>query len=37
MPTEAEWEVAARATPIDGNFLESDVFRPLPGGGFWGD
>ncbi|MEP0320461.1 ergothioneine biosynthesis protein EgtB [Bauldia litoralis] len=37
LPTEAEWGVAARHTPIGGNFLESDVFRPLPGGGFWGD
>jgi ergothioneine biosynthesis protein EgtB len=29
LPTEAEWEVAARV-PIRGNFLESGALRPLP-------
>ncbi len=37
LPTEAEWEVAASGTPIDGNFLESGNLRPLPDGGMWGD
>lgn len=37
LPTEAEWEVAFRDRRIEGNFLESGVFRPLPGGSPWGD
>ncbi len=37
LPTESEWEVAARDTTITGNFMESEAFRPLPGGGLWGD
>ncbi|MEM8788454.1 MAG: ergothioneine biosynthesis protein EgtB [Pseudomonadota bacterium] len=37
LPTEAEWEHAAAAAPIAGNFLETRAYRPLPGGGFWGD
>lgn len=37
LPTEAEQEVASRATPIEGNFLDNGHLCPLPGGGFWGD
>jgi len=39
LPTEAEWEVAASGTPIEGNFMETGALRPLPpaGAAFWGD
>ncbi len=30
LPTEAEWEVAAAGGKIEGNFLESGAFHPLP-------
>ena len=29
LPTEAEWEVAARDAPLDGNFVESGALHPL--------
>ena len=29
LPTEAEWEVAARNAPLDGNFMESGALHPL--------
>lgn len=29
LPTEAEWEVAARDAPLDGNFMESGALHPL--------
>ncbi|MGR3755701.1 MAG: ergothioneine biosynthesis protein EgtB [Tranquillimonas sp.] len=37
LPDEAEWEVAFRDRPLDGNFLESGQLRPLLGGNPWGD
>lgn len=30
LPTEAEWEVAARTVPIEGNFVDDQVLAPLP-------
>ncbi len=32
LPTEQEWELAARAIPVEGNFVESGVLAPLPAG-----
>ncbi len=28
LPTEAEWEVAARALPVEGNFVDEETFHP---------
>lgn len=33
LPSEAEWEVAAREQPITGNFQESGRFHPVPAAG----
>ena len=30
LPTEAEWEAAAGAVPVEGNFAESLTFHPVP-------
>ncbi len=37
LPTEAEWEVALGGAEIEGNFLDREQLRPLPGGGPYGD
>ncbi|OFZ20980.1 MAG: hypothetical protein A2X94_06500 [Bdellovibrionales bacterium GWB1_55_8] len=40
LPTEAEWEVAAAGTPLEGNFAESGVYHPMKQTTdfqFWGD
>lgn len=39
LPTEAEWESFAGGEPVQGNFLESGLFRPAPptGSGLFGD
>ncbi len=31
LPSEAEWEVAAREVPVEGNFVESGLLHPVPG------
>lgn len=30
LPTEAEWEIAAQAVPLAGNFVESGLYHPAP-------
>jgi ergothioneine biosynthesis protein EgtB len=30
LPTEAEWEIAAKPLPIEGNFVEHQTFHPIP-------
>ena len=31
LPTEQEWEVAARTVPIEGNFVDDERLHPVPG------
>jgi ergothioneine biosynthesis protein EgtB len=33
LPTEAEWEAAAASEPIEGNFVESQLYHPRPADG----
>ncbi|HVZ47317.1 MAG TPA: ergothioneine biosynthesis protein EgtB [Gemmatimonadaceae bacterium] len=33
LPTEPEWEIAARAFPVDGAFVEAGRYHPAPAGG----
>jgi formylglycine-generating enzyme required for sulfatase activity len=33
LPTEFEWEAAARRLPVRGSFVESESFHPRPGTG----
>ncbi|MCZ6816210.1 MAG: ergothioneine biosynthesis protein EgtB [Planctomycetota bacterium] len=33
LPTEAEWEVACGAAPMEGNFAENGVYQPICGSG----
>lgn len=37
LPTEFEWEIAAKEVPTTGNFLNDGFLRPLPGRGYEGD
>ncbi len=30
LPTEGEWEIAAQDLPVEGNFVENDLFQPTP-------
>ena len=30
LPTELEWELAARTAPVDGNFMDNGALHPLP-------
>jgi ergothioneine biosynthesis protein EgtB len=37
LPTEAEWEIAARVAPVDGAFVEASRFHPAPSADAAGD
>lgn len=30
LPTEAEWEIASRTVPVEGNFVEAERWHPVP-------
>jgi len=30
LPTEAEWEIAAKDVPVEGNFVDDGLFHPTP-------
>lgn len=35
LPTESEWEQQARQHPVQGNFADTDIWRPAAGGTHW--
>jgi ergothioneine biosynthesis protein EgtB len=37
LPTEAEWEIASKNRPIEGNFADSGALQPMPSSSLFGD